>query len=166
MDSALGIGLRAVPIGIGGTVALDAWAQLLQRAFGIPATNWALVGRWLGHMPSGKFVHASIAQAAPVSGERALGWGFHYGIGISYGLLLVALWGADWLRQPDALAPVMLSLALLVAPYFVRMPGLGLGLAASKTPQPNITRLKSVAGHTVFGLGMYATALMLAADAG
>ena len=38
------------------------------------------------------------------------------------------------------------------------------GLA--KTPKPNVTRLKSIVGHSVFGLGMYVTALMLKASVG
>lgn len=48
------------------------------------------------------------------------------------------------------------------APYFVMMPGMGSGIAGSKTPQPNVTRLKSFASHSVFGLGMYVTAVGLA----
>ncbi len=161
MMDGLEIALRAAAIGIGGTLALDAWALLLQRITGTPATNWAMVGRWLAHMREGRFVHEAIGKAAPVRGELALGWLFHYGVGIAYGLLLSALCGAEWLRQPTVLAPVVLSLALLVAPYFLMMPGLGFGLAGAKTPKPNVTRLKSVLGHTAFGLGMYATALAL-----
>ena len=39
--------IGAVLIGIGGTVVLDLWATLLWRFFGVPATNWAMVGRWV-----------------------------------------------------------------------------------------------------------------------
>jgi hypothetical protein len=41
-------------------------------------------------------------------------------------------------------------------------PGLGLGIAASRTPQPNVARLRSLATHAVFGLGLYAAAAILA----
>jgi hypothetical protein len=51
--------------------------------------------------------------------KHALGWAFHYVIGIAYGLLLVAIWGAEWLRQPGIAEPLILALALLVLPYFV-----------------------------------------------
>ena len=37
---------------------MDAWALLLKHAFSIPLANYCLVGRWLGHMPEGTFVHA------------------------------------------------------------------------------------------------------------
>lgn len=43
------------------------------------------------------------------------------------------------------------------------MPGMGAGVLASKTPRPNVARFKSVVGHSIFGLGMYLTARVLAA---
>lgn len=153
--------LRASIIGIGGTIALDVWANVLQRVTGSPATNWAMVGRWLGHMPKGKFRRDNMGAVVPVSGEALLGWAFHYAIGIGYGLLLIAFCGSAWLAAPTVTPPIVLSLVLLVAPYFVMMPGLGFGIAGSKTPKPAVTRIKSVLAHTMFGLGMYGTALGL-----
>lgn len=157
---------RGVLIGIGGTAILDLWSAFMQRVFKVSATNWAMVGRWVGHMPRGRFVHENIGRAAPVSGELAIGWIVHYVIGIAYGLLLVGLWGVEWLREPALLHSMILALALLVAPYFILMPGMGSGIAGAKSPKPNVTRLKSVVGHSVFGLGMYATALMIEAGVG
>lgn len=157
--------LTAAIVGIGGTVILDLWSAFMQRAFEVPATNWAMVGRWVGHMSGGRFVHQNIGEATPIAGELAIGWVVHYVIGILYGLLLVGLWGVEWLREPTLLPPMILALALLVAPYFIMMPGMGSGIAGARTPRPNVTRLKSVIGHSVFGLGMYVTALMIAAVA-
>ena len=48
------------------------------------------------------------------------------------------------------------------SPFFVLQPGMGAGIAASKTPDPTAARLKSVIGHTVFGLGLYAAAVVTA----
>ncbi|SFU52553.1 Protein of unknown function [Nitrosospira multiformis] len=92
--------IKSARVGIGGTIVLDLYAFLLQRLFGVPATNWQMVGRWLGHMPSGSFVQTNLGQVKPVPGEHALGWIFHYVIGIAYGLLLVAIWGADGCLSP------------------------------------------------------------------
>lgn len=128
--------LRAALVGIGGTLVLDLYAYILQRLFGVPGTNWKMVGRWIGHMPKGEFVQPAIGQVKPVPGEHALGWVFHYAIGITYGLLIVAIWGAGWLRQPGIAAPLILALVLLILPFFVMMPGLGLGVAGSRTPGP------------------------------
>jgi hypothetical protein len=131
--------LRAALVGMGGTIVLDLYAFLMQRMFGVPA-NWKMVGRWLGHMSKGEFVQTNVEQAEPVPGEHALGWAFHYVIGI-----------------------LILALALLVLPYFVMMPGMGMGIAGSRTPKPNVTRLKSVIGHSMFGIGMYLTARLMEA---
>lgn len=159
----MGSFLTASLVGIGGTVALDIWAVLLARFFGVPGVNWPMVGRWIGNMPSGRFAHENMAAARPVACETMIGWGAHYIIGIGYGLLVFAFWGVPWLEHPTLLPPLIVSWALLIAPYFIMMPGMGSGIAGSKTPRPAVTRFKSVVGHSVFGLGMYATAAVLAA---
>lgn len=64
--------------------------------------------------------------------------------------------------QPTLLPPLILSWLLLVAPYFLMMPGMGSGIAGVKTPKPNVTRLKSLIGHSIFGFGMYGSALLSA----
>jgi hypothetical protein len=151
--------LWAAGIGIGATVILDLWIAMGSRLMGISGPDWAMVGRWVGHMPLGRFVHDNIYQAPSVRGELALGWAVHYATGVIYGWLLVVLWGVEWLREPSLLPPVLLLWLFLVAPYFVMMPGMGGGVAASKSKHPNIERVKSVVGHSVFGLGMYLTAI-------
>jgi formate hydrogenlyase subunit 3/multisubunit Na+/H+ antiporter MnhD subunit len=37
-------------------------------------------------------------------------------------------------------------------------PAMGLGIAASKTPQPFINRIKSLINHSIFGCGLFLTA--------
>lgn len=160
--NAVEIFFKAALIGVGGTIVLDLWALFMARVMGVPATNWAMVGRWFGNMPRGQFVQAAMSKAEPVKGELAIGWIAHYVIGIGYGLLLLTFWGKAWLERPTLLPPMILVWVLLVAPYFMMMPGMGMGIAGSRTPEPNITRLKSVMGHSVFGVGMYATAVVLA----
>lgn len=158
--------LPAANVGIGGTAILDLWGFLLHRAFNIPATNWGMVGRWIGNMPNGRFVQQSMATATSVPGKRAIGWSAHYLIGAAYGLLLVGLAGTDWLRQPTILPPMIVALALLVAPWLIMMPGMGAEVAGSRTPSPAKARLKSLMGHSVFRLGMYLTARLLASASG
>lgn len=155
--------IKAALIGIGGTVVLDLWALFMARILKMPATNWPMVGRWIGNMPRGQFAQESMAKARPVTGEAVIGWSAHYVIGIGYGLLLLVFWGQQWIARPTVLPAMILSWVLLVAPYFIMMPGMGAGIAGAKTPRPAVTRLKSVVGHSIFGLGMYATALALAA---
>lgn len=66
--------VRSLLIGGGATVVMDLWLLLLRRGFGVRTLDYAMLGRWLGHIPGGTFVHANIAKAAPVRGERVLGW--------------------------------------------------------------------------------------------
>ncbi|HYE51723.1 MAG TPA: DUF2938 family protein [Azospirillaceae bacterium] len=61
---------------------------------------------------------------------------------------------------------MILALGLLVAPFFIMMPGMGSGIAGSRTPEPAMTRLKSLGEHSVFGLGLYGTALVIGAVTG
>ncbi|UOA15856.1 MULTISPECIES: DUF2938 family protein [Sulfitobacter] len=153
--------ITATLVGIGGTLIFDAVMALMARFLGYTATNWRMVGRWMGHIPNGQFIQRSLKDAKPILGETILGWSFHYAIGIGYGLLLALIWGADWFADPQLAQPMSLSIALLVLPYFIMMPGMGLGIAASRAPSPNVARLKSVFGHSVFGLGLFLAALVL-----
>jgi hypothetical protein len=162
MSSAAELLFKAALVGIGGTIVLDLWALFMARVTGLSATNWAMVGRWFGNISRGRFVQETMTKAEPVKGELASGWIAHYAIGIGYGLLLPAFWGHDWIDRPTLLPPMILVWVLLVAPFFMMMPGMGMGIAGSRTPKPNVTRLKSVTGHSVFGLGMYSTAMALA----
>lgn len=152
---------HALAIGVGATAMLDLYALLMKRAFGLAGPNWAMVGRWVAHMPQGRFVHERITAAEPVRGEGALGWTVHYVVGVLYAAVLLAVWGSDWVREPT-LAPAMtVSLVGLAAPFLLMQPGMGAGIAASRTPEPNVARLQSVAAHGVFGAGPYLSALLL-----
>ncbi|GAB3786781.1 DUF2938 domain-containing protein [Dyella agri] len=152
----------ALLVGVGATLAMDLWAQLLRRVLGIPVTDWALVGRWFGHLVRGRFAHQSIARAQPVRGERAIGWLAHYAIGIAYAAALCALAGPAWARHPALLPALGFGLATVIFPFAVLQPGMGAGFAASRTPRPNRARLRSLLTHAVFGFGLYGSALLVA----
>jgi hypothetical protein len=149
-------------IGVGATAFMDAWLLVLAR-LGLPTTNWALVGRWVGHMPRGRFAHPAMASAPVVRGELAVGWLTHYAIGIGYAVALVALVGIEWTRQPSFLPALVFGLVTVAAPLFVMQPAMGSGFAASKTATPLKTCLRSLANHGVFGLGLYVAALAVQA---
>jgi hypothetical protein len=153
--------MRIVTIGAGATLAMDLWAFVLRR-FGIASLDFALLGRWLGHLPDGKWVQPRIAQAAPVRGERVLGWGAHYAIGIAFAALLVAIRGLAWARSPSLAPALVVGVVTVVAPLFVLQPALGAGIASSKTPRPVFNAGKSVLTHTVFGFGLYGSAIVSA----
>lgn len=144
------------------TVVLDCWAYVSKHVFHLPAMNWAMAGRWIGHMPSGVFTHQAIAEAARIPGERALGWALHYAIGILYGVVYYSyLDMAD--ARPSLISALVLAWLFLAAPWLVMQPGLGAGLFARKTPKPWLARGVSVLSHTFFGVGLYLGAVLLAA---
>src|SRR5688572_28388035 len=110
-------------------------------------------------MPSGRFHHARIAVAPRKPSECTVGWVAHYSIGIAFALVFVVLASGDWLSRPTLLPALIYGIATVVFPFFIMQPSLGLGVAASRTPKPAQARLKSLATHTVFGIGLYVSAL-------
>ena len=155
---ALGIVGHALVIGVGETAIMDLWATFLRRCYRVHSLDYALLGRWIGHFARGKFRHQNIGQAPPVRHERIIGWTAHYTIGIGFAAVLLAISGLEWLQRPSLIPPLIVSSATLVAPFFVMQPAMGAGFAASKTPRPHVARLRSVVTHTVYGIGLYATA--------
>jgi hypothetical protein len=151
--------LIAIAIGIGATLAMDLWNLFLARTFGIPSLNYCLLGRWLLHMPEGTFRHSSIAAASPRFFECAAGRIGHYAIGVVLALVFVVLMSGDWLARPTLLPALLYGIGTVVFPFFIMQPSFGLGIAASRTPEPTQARLKSLVTHTVFGVGLYLCAL-------
>ena len=158
MDATAEFVTRTVLIGTGATVVMDAWALLLKQ-FKIPSLNFAYLGRFIGHLPNGKWIHQNIANAAPVRYELVIGWCAHYSIGIAFAGLLLATFGVSWARSPSLLPALVIGVATAVAPLFILQPALGAGIASSKTPRPVFNSMKSLVTHTVFGLGLYLAAL-------
>ncbi|MBI5258641.1 MAG: DUF2938 domain-containing protein [Burkholderiales bacterium] len=147
-------------VGIVATAVMDAWLLILAR-LGVPSTSFSLVGRWVGHATRGRFAHVAIAQAEALPFEHALGWSFHYLVGIAYAGLLVAVQGAAWLEQPSPLPALVFGVATVSAPWLVMQPAMGAGFAGAKTQSPRSSRLRSLANHTVFGIGLYLAASAL-----
>ncbi|HEY0134751.1 MAG TPA: DUF2938 domain-containing protein [Nannocystis sp.] len=154
--------LRTLAIGAGATLLMDAWALLL-RQFGVPSLDFALLGRWVGHLRHGLWMHEKIARAAPVRGELVLGWCTHYAIGIGFAGLLLATIGLKWARSPSLWPALVIGIVTVVAPLFILQPALGAGIASANTPTPLFNCVKSVVTHTCYGVGLYLAALVTAA---
>jgi hypothetical protein len=151
--------LGAVAIGIGATLIMDLWNLFLKRTFGIPSLNYCLLGRWVRHMPAGTLTHANITAAPQKPFECTVGWIAHYTIGVVFALVFVVFASSAWLARPTVLPALLYGAATVVFPFFIMQPSLGLGIAASRTPNPTQARLKSLATHIVFGVGLYGCAL-------
>ncbi|WP_129776191.1 DUF2938 domain-containing protein [Peristeroidobacter soli] len=153
--------LSILLLGIGATVVTDAWGLIRKPLLGLPAPDYTLVGRWIGHMADGRFRHDRIAAASPVKGERALGWIVHYATGVAFAAALIWIVGFKWLRAPTLGPALAFGIATVAAPFLLMQPGMGAGFAASRTPNPNSARLQSLITHAVFGFGLWAAAWMI-----
>lgn len=148
----------SVVTGAGATAVIDLWSIARKRLLGIPPPDYGLVGRWLAHMAQGRFRHDRIAAAPPVEHELVIGWIAHYVTGIAFAALLLAVWGLDWARHPTLAPALIVGVATVLAPFLLMQPGMGAGIAASRTPRPAAARTQSLITHAIFGLGLYASA--------
>lgn len=142
--------------GIIGTVVLDLWQLLYHRITGLPPTNWAMIGRWVGHFRDGQFVQPDIGKAAPVPNETLLGWVVHYGVGIGYAvvyLVLTRLLGA----APSLGSALFFGAVSVSVTWFLIEPILGAGVMASHVPAEARTkvRVQDFTSHLSIGLGIY-----------
>ncbi|KLK91266.1 membrane protein [Microvirga vignae] len=152
---------RSLLIGVGATALFDLWGLLLNRIFGFPTANWALVGRWFCHLAGGKVFHQDIAKARAVPFELAAGWMAHYIVGITFAGILLAIAPSGWAAQPTPAPPLIVGVVTVGAGWFLLQPGMGAGIAAAKRPNANQIRALNILGHVVFGFGLYGSALLI-----
>lgn len=165
MNTVTEAAVRIVSIGIGATAVMDAWLMVLKRLH-VPTLDFALVGRWAGHVARGQWAHEAIAKAAPIRGERVLGWLIHYATGVAFAGVLVAVYGTGWMHAPSVLPAITIGLGTVLAPLLVVQPAMGAGIASSRTRTPLRNCVRSVLNHAVFGMGLYVAAAVLAACPG
>ncbi|MCP8899537.1 DUF2938 domain-containing protein [Gilvimarinus xylanilyticus] len=157
MNNLLAISL----IGIGATATMDLWNLVRKFLFGMTPPNYAMVGRWLAYMPQGRFRHTAISTSAPIRGEHFIGWTAHYATGMAFAAVLVAFAGEPWIYHPTLGPALAVGVATVAAPFLLMQPGMGAGIAARRTPKPNVARVHSLINHGVFGLGLFATGWLL-----
>lgn len=161
MNNAIELLLRIVLVGAGATAIMDLWLLFLQRLH-VPTLNMAFIGRWIGHLPAGRWFHDGIAKSAPVRRELLVGWLAHYAIGIGFAVLLVAVAGSGWLLHPTFAPAFLTGLATVAAPLLVMQPALGAGIASRRTATPLRNCVRSLLNHAVFGCGLYLAGTTLA----
>lgn len=148
-------------VGIGSTVVLDLWCLLLEKISGRSGTRWGIVGRWLLGLAKGQFFLRA-SDIPPSTGETALGWIFHYLVGLAYAAMLPLFWGADFVSHPALLPFVIIGFAVsTLAGLLILTPGLGGGFLALKTPDPLKAIGGMIAAHIVFALAQGVFALLV-----
>lgn len=152
--------VRVVLIGCGATLVMDIWLMFLKR-IGVQTLNFSFIGRWVGHLFRGRFVHASIGKASPIANETSLGWITHYAVGIAFAFLLTSIAGVAWAKAPSLGIALLGGICTVVFPLLVMQPAMGLGVAASKTPAPIKSCIRSLINHSIFGLGLFLSACVI-----
>lgn len=150
-----------VLIGCGATLIMDIWLMFLKR-IGVQTLNFAFIGRWVGHLFHGRIAHASIGKTSPIAHETLLGWLTHYAVGIAFAVLPISVAGVGWMCAPSLEIALLTGVCTVVFPWLVMQPAMGLGVAASKTPAPLRNCIRSLINHSVFGLGLFLSACVVA----
>ena len=157
----MGLAIQGVLIGVIATIGMDIWAAIVKFLFRLPTANWAMVGRWFGHMPRGVFVHHPISVSAPIPNELAVGWIGHYVTGVVYGLAYLYTVQVLLSSGPSLISALIFGLVTLVAPWFIMQPAMGAGVFATRTPRPIVIRLVNLSMHAVFGASLYVGWLLI-----
>ena len=142
-------------IGIFATATIDLWATFSNKVLKLPRTNWAMVGRWLGHIPKGKLVHSPISNAEQLPYENITGWAFHYLIGIAYALIYFLLVVGILNLPLSLLSAWLFGVSTILSPWLIMQPCLGMGFCANRAPWPTGVRLQNFALHSIFGIALY-----------
>jgi hypothetical protein len=142
-------------IGVIATIGMDIWAVVVKHVLRLPTADWAMVGRWFGHMPRGVFVHRPISDSAPIPNELVIGWIGHYVTGVVYGLAYLYIVQVLIPTGPSLNSALVFGLITVVAPWFLMQPAMGAGVFATKTPRPGLMRIINLSMHAVFGVSLY-----------
>lgn len=161
MRQSLEIVWQIVFVGAGATLITDLW-MLILKGLGMPAMNFRMLGRWVGHLARGRILHAAIAASPQIAGETVIGWVAHYAVGIVFAVLLLLLVGNDWLSAPRLVPAMLFGAATLAAPFLLMQPAMGAGFASLRTATPVRNIIKSSVTHLVFGVGLFLAASLLA----
>jgi hypothetical protein len=134
---------------------MDIWATIAKHILRLPTADWALVGRWFGHMPRGILAHNPIANSPVIPNELAIGWVAHYCTGLVYGAAYLWIVQSLLSTNPSLTSALVFGLVTLIAPWLIMQPSMGAGIFASKTPHPSLVRLVNLSMHVVFGACLY-----------
>ena len=157
----MGVVIQGALIGAIATFVIDIWAVFIKQIFRLPTANWALVGRWFGYLPRGKFIHHPITDSPAISNELTIGWFAHYLTGIFYGIAYLGIVQDILSRSPSLISALIFGLVTLVAPWLILQPGMGGGIFASRTPRPGVIRIVNVSMHAIFGISLFVAWLLI-----
>lgn len=147
--------IEIVVTGAIATALADLWQLALRHATGLPTAHWGMIGRWIAGVRHGVFIQHTIGDVKPVPGEDAIGWTFHYLVGVAYAGLFLAITATMPGTGTTLASALVFSVATLVAPWLVMQPALGHGIMAWRLPNRRASWFVTVTTHLAFGCGLY-----------
>ncbi len=149
-------------VGVVANFVTDIYEYFLERGLG-KNRDWHLVGRWVAYLGRGIFRHNDIDKVLAMRSEFAVGWIFHYLVGVYFAAIYLIILAAPPERFPSLWNALAFGLITVLLPWLILTPGQGGGFFASKTDRPNFNRITSLSAHAVFGIGLYLGALIYTA---
>ncbi len=145
--------------GLLATLAMDTAAlALMVSHFGNSAPYRIvpnLLGRWIGSMANGTFVHPTILETPALRHEAALGLCCHYLIGITLSAIILYPHFKVRRAPPSLRAAIMFGVGTCVFPYFLMFPAMGFGMLGLKAPEAFVRIVFSAVNHAAFGVGIF-----------
>jgi hypothetical protein len=118
------------------------------------------LGRWIGHMFRGRFVHEDITTAEPIAHEATIGIVSHYAIGFALGAGYALLLRIPPPRQSSLVRATAYGVATTALPWFWMFPARGQGIMGLRHRDPRVPTF-ALCTHIAYGVGLGA-ALRLA----
>ncbi|MFY0647378.1 DUF2938 family protein [Sulfitobacter geojensis] len=147
-------------IGLGATVVTDV-AGVMRQGWSATHGFYCLVGRWVGSARHGVLAQGDVRNLEPVRTEAALGWSAHIALGVVFGIGFVAIFGPDAVTTPNLARSLIFGLVTVFIPWLIFQPLFGWGVAMAKAPEPWKMRVKGIITHTIFGFGLWVSAMVV-----
>jgi hypothetical protein len=145
---------RAGLAGLLATLIMDVGARTtVAPMLGVQAGGPKTLGRWVGHLATGRFVHDDIATAAPVRHEAVIGVVAHYAIGLTLGEAYGLLLRVRCRRRASCGLALAYGSGTTVFSWFVLFPATGQGAFGRRSARLGTL---SLLNHIVYGLGLCA----------
>ena len=144
-------------VGLFSTFAMDLWGVVLSLLLGDELPNYHVIGRYLLSVLDGdsEFPNWHIARDQSRPWENLLGWCFHACVGLTDTLLFMWIVRRFFHGRVALWFCLIFTWILMIMPLAIAQPALGLGYAGSLSPDPTLTRLKTLSFHTIFGVCLY-----------
>ena len=157
------IGLLLFTALLGG-LFIDSMGFVLSKAYnlGNPLDGYASLGKWFLLLIQGKThwvnTQFSLEPSTPV--DYIVGLGIHLGICLLDAFLFLYISFVVLKANPRLNLALLLMWGLLIMPFFIQMPAMGLGYAGSLAENGHILRWRSFICHSTFGVGIWLAPLL------